>query len=206
VNRRLTQVWPELKLSVGEPNRIVLKAPGVVVRTEVETAILLLSGIGTLDASTSEKIREAVDCWRELLDLQEFTRVSMRVEYIHDFPSIQLANAAVMDLGLVRWPAERVFDQPLDGKKNGVDVSYRFEDENTFSVLRVKAEGLLYEQQTDPEFFDEPLIKREKNRMMVDFDRGVLKPIEAKKFRTEEWLKGYFHVLRRDIEKVLGER
>jgi hypothetical protein len=204
VSRRLAAVWPSLKISQAEPQRIILKAPGIDLRTEVDTAILTLRGLSTMDARTMQQIREAVDIWKDGLNLRELKRVSMRVQYTKEFPSLQQANAAVFDLGLVRWPSQKVFDQPLDGIKNGVDVTYRFEDQNTFTVLRVRAEGLIYEQETDPEFFDGATIKKEKNRMIVDFDRGTLQPIEAAKFRLEEWLKGYFHVLRRDIDKVLG--
>ena len=203
VARRMTDTWPGLTVTTGEPNRVILKAPGITVRSELTTGILLITGISTLDATVSRQIRESVDCWRELLKVEEFTRVSMLVEYSKEYQDLALANEALLAQGLVRWPTEKVFDQSIQGKRNGVDVSYRFEDENTFSVLRARTEGLLLEQHNDPEFFDELITKVEKNRLLVSFDRGILKPINAQEFHTEEWLKGYFHVLRRDVGKIL---
>jgi hypothetical protein len=127
----------------------------------------------------------------------------MLVEYIKEYPSLPEANADVFRLNLVKWPKGKVFDQPIDGLKNGVEVTYRFEDDSSFTVVRLKAQGLLYEQQADPEFFEEEVIRREKNRMILEFDRGIIRSVSSDSFRTDEWLKGYFHVLRRDIEKVL---
>jgi hypothetical protein len=158
----------------------------------------------TMDAKTTQQISNAVEIWRSELSLGELNRISMRVKYTKDFPTLREANAAVLGLRLARWPSQKVFDQPLDGEKNGLEISYRFEDGDTFTVVRLKAEGIVYERHLDTEFFDEELFKKEKNRMVIDFDRGLLRPVESSKFRPEDWIKGYFHVLRRDIDKILG--
>jgi hypothetical protein len=202
ISRRFIRLWPALKVEHGEPNRVILKSSAVTVRTEIETAILVMDSSGTAEAR-SLQIREAVDIWKTELDLLEFKRVSMRVQYTKDFPSLKEANAAILDLQMARIPKQKVFDQPLDGIKNGVEIAFRFEDESTFTTLRVKAETLVLERESHPDFPDDVSVKLEKHRMIVDFDRGSLKPMESKNLRAEEWVKGYFHVLRRDIDKVL---
>lgn len=203
ISRRLTGIWPDLRIAQAEPNRVSLVGRGVSIRSEPNAATLVLRGLKTLDTRSSLQVRDAVEIWKEELQLRELKRVSMRVNYVKEFSSFREANLAIFAMNLVRWPSRMVFDQPTDGSKNGVEVTYRFEDEAAFSVLRVRAEGLAIEQEVDPDFFDEPSIKREKNRMNIDFDHGFLKPMEAGKFRADEWIKGYMHILRRDIEKVL---
>ena len=204
VSRRLKGIWPKLEVLRGEPQIIILKAPGVTVRTEIATATLTFNSLKNMDARTTQQIAEAVDVWLSELGIEELQRVSMRVNYTKNFPTLRDANAALFGLQLARWPDQKVFDQPLDGSRNGLEISYRFEDENTFTVLRLKAEGLTYEQQLDPEFFEEETLAKEINRVVLDFDRGLLRSIDARKFLTEDWIKGYFHVLRRDIDKVVG--
>ena len=203
-SRHLAGIWPGLKVNTAEPFRITLQSEDVQLRQEITTAIITLRGTSAFEANGIRQMRETVECWKSMLQPKEFTRVSMIVEYGKNYGSLGDANAAVKALQLVKLPDEKVFDQPMDSKKNGVEVIYRFEDDNTFSVLRVRAEGLYLERHNDPDFFDEPMDKVERNRMLVSFDRGTLKPVDPKSFRMDEWVKGYLHVLRRDAAKILG--
>ena len=104
---------------------------------------------------------------------------------------------------MVKGPKSKVFDQPLDSELNGIEILYRFEDENSFSVLRVRAESLKYEVDLDPRFTDVANIREALYRVIIDFNRGLLKTVKVDKFLVEDWLKGYQHLLRRDVEKVL---
>ena len=128
----------------------------------------------------------------------------MRVQYLKEFPTLRQANDLIFGLNLVRFPAQKVFDQPVGGSKNGVDIGFRFEDDETFTTLRIKAEGLIYKREVRPEFPEDAAVSFEKNRVMIEFDKGSLKSMKANNFNPEEWLKGYFHVLRRDLEKVIS--
>lgn len=202
--RTLAQIWPGLKVNTAEPFRIILHSDEVQIRQELTTAIITLRGKDSLDANSVRRIKETIECWKSMLQPKEFGRVSMAVEYGKTFNTLAEANGAVMALNLVKSPNEKVFDQPLDSQKNSVDVLYRFENEDTFSVLRVRAEGVVLERQNDPDFFDAPVDKVERHRLLVSFDRGTLKSVDPKTFRADEWIKGYLHVLRRDAPKILG--
>lgn len=202
ISRRFTRLWPSLKVHQAEPNRVSLRAPGIEVRTELETAIVVLDASATAEVRAAQ-IRESVAIWKSELELLELLRVSMRVQYTKEFPTIRNANDFVLALNMVKFPTQKVFDQPIDGLKNGVEAGYRFEDESTFTTLHIKAESLEYKREAHPEFAEDKSVKFEKNRVLLDFDRGSLKPLSAKNLNAEEWIKGYFHVLRRDLDKVI---
>ncbi|MDR5830111.1 hypothetical protein P9250_19750 [Caballeronia sp. LP006] len=202
IARRMSEIWPGLKVAEGQPNQQTLGAPGIQIQTGFRASTFTVRGPKALDQSRIRQFTESYALLRDRLEIPELTRVSARSLYVRKFESLKEANAAVFDLGLVKWPNERVFDQPMEADRNGSELLYRFEDKASFTLLRLKAEELKLETELDPEFFDEP-INRSQFRMIIDFDRGNLGAINAQKFRMDDWLKGYSHVLRRDIDKVL---
>ncbi|MDN7177317.1 hypothetical protein M0D69_04670 [Caballeronia sp. SEWSISQ10-4 2] len=202
ISSRIVKIWPGLTLVDGQPNQQTLQTKGVQVQTGLKQSTITLRGEKSLDAQRIRQIKETFELLRDLLELSELTRVSARASYVRKFKSLRDANSALIDLKIVNWPTERVFDQSMDGERNGIEVQLRFEDKTSFSVLRLKAEEIRLEMEMDADFFDEP-IKESRYRMVIDFDRGVLGAIDAAKFRMDDWLKGYVHVLRRDINKVI---
>ena len=109
----------------------------------------------------------------------------------------------MISLNLVHWPTTKVFDQPMEVDLNGPEIAYRFEDKKSFSVLRLKCEQRNYKVDLDPEYVEEPEIRNSKNLFIIDFDRALLGSVNADKLRIDEWIKGYQHILRRDIEKII---
>jgi len=153
-----------------------------------------------------QRLKETFEVWREFLNLNELERVSARSVYVKEFPSVKEANAELFSLNLARWPSSKVFDQPMDADLNGLEIHYRFEDESSFAVLTLKAEEIVYEVELDPYFIAESEQKVKKSRLIIDFDRGLLGSVDASKFRMDEWIKGYQHILRRDIDKVITKQ
>lgn len=206
IARKLLKIWPELKVEVGEPNRQYMAGDGVTVRSEMENAVAIFNAENikktTADAR-SHQLRDAFEIWRTSLNLTELTRVSMRVQYHKDYSSAREVSAAISQLNCCKFPATKVFDQPLDGERNSVDTTIRWEDDKSFTVLRIHSEAGIYKRTANPEFPGDEDIEQKRFRLVVDFDRGFLSPIDAKTLRVEEWIKGYFHVLRRDLDKVL---
>ncbi len=84
-----------------------------------------------------------------------------------------------------------------------MELRYRFQDEDSFSTLTIKSEQVTYQANLDPSFVEDYEIKKTVNRLIIDFDRGLLGTIKASNLRMDEWIKGFIHVLRRDIEKVI---
>lgn len=203
IARHISKIWPDIKSSEAQPQQQTLNGKGVSIQTSFAKSTITISGEHALSQINVSHICDTFEVWRKVLELDELSRVSTRVTYSKNFESLVNANAALLALNLVRWPETKVFDQPLESERNGLDVLYRFEDDNSFSVLKLKAEQFKYEVDLDPSVFDEPEIRKVTNRMIIDFDRGLLGTVNAGKFRMDEWIKGYQHILRRDIEKVL---
>ncbi|NMF99689.1 hypothetical protein GPA27_20125 [Aromatoleum toluolicum] len=206
IARRVAAIWPGLELTDADPRQQTLRGNGVQLQTSIDTATVTLRRPKTLDARKIQQIKETFDVWRQSLELENAERVSTRGVYAKDYRSIREANAALFAMNLIRWPTTKVFDQPLDAELNSVDLQYRFEDTNSFSFLRLKSEHVKYEVDLDAEFVDQTEIRGEKCRLVIDFDRGLLGSVSTDKFRMDDWLKGFQHLLRRDLEKVIGSQ
>jgi hypothetical protein len=204
VARRTTAIWPGLELDTSSPNEQMFRSPTVVIQTGFRTSIITLSR-PKLDPATMTQIAQTYEVWQSELQLSSLTRVSCRSKYVKEFSSQREANLYLLNLGVVTAPEGRVFDQPHDGKGNSIEVGYRFEDEASFAVLRVGGEHLNIEMRPNPELETEAM-KKQRFRAIIDFDRGLLSSLDAKTLRMDEWLKGYQHLLRRDLEKVIRAR
>jgi hypothetical protein len=204
IARRLSDLWGGLKVAEGTPQQQVLKGSDIIVNTSFNNGILTMLRDRASPSKSSEQVKASFDIWRDVLELKAVHRVSARSVFHRKFPTLGEANKFVTGLGLVRIPQSQVFNQDQDAELNGVSVSYRFQDDKAFSVLRVKAERAKFHAELDREFVDEA-IEVEKCRVVIDFDRGTLGSTDAAKLRLDEWLKGYQHLMRRDIPKVLGQ-
>jgi hypothetical protein len=202
---RLCKIWPGLKFREGLPNQQVFVADRAVIQTGLDKSTITLSGDKVFEQQRVMQIKDTFQVWRELLEFRTLARVSTRVQYLRKFSTLKEANQELLALNLARQPSQRVFDQPSDAEKNGLTISYRFEDDSSFSFLSVRTEQAKVEVELDPELFDEPNLTKTQQRLVLDFDRGLLGTVNADKFMVDEWLKGYQHLLRRDIEKVIAK-
>lgn len=203
IGRTLYKIWPNLKVQDGQPHHQTLSGKGVVVRTGLTDSTVTLTGDSLFEAIKIKSLEDTYATWHDLLDLSILKRASTRVIYAKNFESMKAANAELFEMQLAKWPKTKVFDQPQDAELNGLEILYRFEDKDSFSLLRVKAEQIKAELELDAELFEQPVHTQTKNRLLIDFDRGLLGSVDAEKFRVTEWIKGFQHVLRRDIEKIL---
>ena len=205
VNRRIQRIWPDTEI-VGtqvSPNQVSLKNSKAQIDTGLTQSTVSLTQLKTIDQHSSEQIVETFQAWRSELALTKLDRVSSRAIYAKNISMIRAANQELFALGLCRLPKDKVFDQPTDAERNTFDLTYRFEDAASFAFLRISTEQVVITIKANP---DIPAIKdssESRNRLIIDFDRGLKQPIDASSFRMDEWLKGFSHLLRRDLEKVL---
>lgn len=204
VSRELSKIWGELKVSDAKPQQQVLSGKDVVINTSLQSGIVKLMRERAQSSGATNLLAATYRVWREVLSLKLLTRVSARHIYRKEFDSIDQANAYIRGLDLVRWPSSDVFNLSPSAERSGPDVTFRFQDDKAFSVVRMKADRISAEVELDPEFFERS-VKSESIHVLIDFDRGVTGKMEAEKLNIEEWFKGYRHVLRRDIQAVVGE-
>lgn len=202
IAKAMAVIWPDLKLAEGAPNQQILASPVCQINTGLSQATITIRGDSVLQSGPLKKIFETFGVWRSHLELTDLTRLSARVVFAKNFDEIADANRSLLDLKLIRLPNEKVFDQPADSGKNGAEIMYRFEDEKSFAFVRIRSEKRTMDFKGDSDFMTDHITKSI-CRLLIDFDRGSVGIIEAKKINISEWFKGYLHVMRRDIDKVL---
>lgn len=206
ISKQLNKIWPNLKIAEGQPQQQTLNSKEVNIQTGLNKSTITLVGEKSFDHQKVKQVKESFELWRSELELVNLSRVSTRVMFIKEFPTMRDANAFVFNMNLAQWPESKVFDQPQDSELNSIELLYRFEDDESFSVLRVRAEKLTFEVDLDPQYVENPEIRVTKNRVIIDFDRGLLGSVAAEKLLVDEWFKGYNHILRRDIDKVIRKK
>jgi hypothetical protein len=199
----ILKIWPDLEVTEGQPNQQTLRSPAVQVTTGIGISTIILSKVTSIDPVTVNRISETYKIWKNGLGIEQLTRLSTRAFYQRDFGSLGEANTALRQLNLVRWPTGKTFDQPEESELNVPEVTYKFEDSKSFSFLRLRTEQLKFLMKPEPPFDDKEFSK-EVTRLVVDYDRGLLGSIDANRFLAEEWFKGFQHILRRDLERLLG--
>lgn len=207
VNRKIQKIWPGTEV-VGDqvtPAQVILKSTDVQIDTGFEQSTVQVNNLKTIDQSTTQRLVETFEAWRDELELKSLNRVSSRILFTRDFSTPLEANSALFKLiGNSGRVSKKVFDQPIDSPLNSVDFTYRFEDEMSFAFLRVRSELGTLQINENPDIPEIKGGKRSINRLVIDFDRGMKTAFDPVNFRMDEWLKGFNHLLRRDIEKVLG--
>ncbi len=179
IAQKLSSVWPSLTLNDGLPNQQTLTGDGVQIQTGLSTSTVTITNSKALDGHHAQLLTKTFDVWRSELMLTKLKRLSTRIVFEKGCSSIGDANAYFLSRNLVKWPTTKVFDQAIDAAQNGIDLQFRFEDEKSFSVLRVRAEKLKMDVNLDPYFFEEHKLSKEKNRAVIDFDRGLLGSVDA---------------------------
>src|SRR3989339_291777 len=196
----LNALWGPLRISDANPQHQTLVGEDVAVSTSFEHGILNLFRAKAESSSSIPLLQQTYDIWRDSLSFERITRLSARSLYAREFKSLAEANKFVLDRGLIRWPDCRVFNQDEDSELNGLDVAMRLEDGAGFTVVRIKAERVMFRAELDRAFVQDD-IRVEKTRVVIDFDRGLTKSMPSAEVRIGEWFKGYQHVLRRDLPK-----
>lgn len=202
IARSASELWGELKVIEGAPQQQVLSARDLIINTGFNQSSISLLRERLTNQQYIGLVKSMFEIWKNSLALELVERVSARSVYTREFNSIGEANAHLLSMGFAKWPKEKVFNQSADSALNGIEISFRFQDEKSFSIVRLKAEQTTFHAELDRDYVTDP-IDIEKNKSVIDFDRGTLGQIDASKFRMDEWITGYFHVLRRDLGKVL---
>ena len=206
VNRQLQKIWPDIDILENKvsPQQVVLANDKTQIATGINQSTLALTKINTIDQNSSQ-IVDTFRIWRNELALTKLARISSRVLYVKEFPSVLDANKELFALKLCRRPNTKVFDQPLDAPLNTIDITYRFEDKPSFAFLRIHVEQFTTNIEINSEFTALEKKSETKNRLIIDFDRGLKESVDAVSFRMDEWIKGFSHLLRRDLEKVIKD-
>ncbi|HUX90721.1 MAG TPA: hypothetical protein VMV48_08535 [Gallionellaceae bacterium] len=202
ISRDLTKIWPNLKLTEGTPNQQSLRSEDLSIQTSLLTSHIALIQPSNI-SQFSEQIEETLRIWITSLEIKKFSRIGTRVIYAKTFESEDLAQKAVMNLGLVKYPEAPFFNHKIPPRSS--EVKLLWQDDSSQTQIIVKSE---HQEVEVGGLSDNPRDKHKKTAdvMLIDIDRATRGDVELSKFRVVDWLEGVQHLIARDVKRILNSQ
>lgn len=198
ITKELTKVWPGTVLEEVAPNQQALKSDSVSVITGINSSRVMLVQPSTI-VQYADQISETLKVWAKFLEITEFSRVGTRVIYSRAYDSEESANRAIVELGIVNYPAAPFFNHKEPPFAAEVRLLWR--DDISQTQILIKAER----HQLEIAGLPDNLLEREvrvSDHVLLDIDRATRGVVDITKFRVAEWLSGVRHLVSRDISKL----
>jgi hypothetical protein len=197
--QELIEIWPGSTLNDGQPNQQSIKSDKTSLTTGINTSQIVINYPKTI-IEYSNQIEETLKVWVKHLKITNFTRVGTRVIYSKNFSDTKLADKAIVDMGLIKYPNLPFFN--FTTLPSVSDLRLYWEEENSQTQILLKSEH----QQIEVSGFDEQEERQinSKHYAILDIDRATKGTIELSKFKAHEWLDGVKHIISRDIDKFLN--
>jgi hypothetical protein len=198
ITRDLSAIWPRAELGETEPNQQLLRTQVGQITTSINKAHLGLTKLKAFDEHY-DKIKRTYDVWSSNLELDVIDHLSARAIYHLIQPSIEVANEKLLGAGIVRWPTRKVFNQDEQSSKNTLAVNFQYEDSATKTIIRIRTESAKFEMKALDALEEIEPVTQEQHRIVVDVDRILQNPTQAKDLRILDWLEGFHHLIKRDV-------
>lgn len=201
IAKEITRLWPSLELDEGKPNNQVFSDDQVTVSTGLSSSYISIKQPKNI-LEFAEQIATTTDVWISLLELQRITRVGTRVMYAKEYDTREQAGKAVIDLGLVNFPASPFFNHKEMPKQ--CDLRLYWEEEGFQTQVIVKPER--HELKVVGGLPDRPVEKKRESSdvVLIDIDRATRGTVELSRFYVVEWLKGMNHLVSRDMDRIFA--
>jgi hypothetical protein len=132
-----------------------------------------------------------------------YSRVGLRVSFIRDFETQEMATAAVLSTGHINAPEHAQFG--VGGKPAAAHYSIRREDGKNGFTLWLKAESLKFELQ--PTFGLGPYMKpldETRHRVTLEVDSFLMAQLSVSQMLVRDWISQTYHIIRRDSNSFVG--
>ncbi|VTU28802.1 hypothetical protein H6CHR_03065 [Variovorax sp. PBL-H6] len=202
LTRKVSVLWPGWKLEKAEAGSVQALAKNARVQMGLDMSYVIVTGPKGFGAA--EQIAKTIQLWTSILELETIDKIGTRAIFQKKYADRESAHKAYLAMNLVNWPPRRVFDCAVDSPLNGGSAHLQFEDDQALTIVRVSPQQVAIEIPAQEEF---PEIEGKKvvDRVIVDVDRQTKKPIDAARFSAPDWLKGYQHLLNRDLPEIVGK-
>ena len=197
----LAKVWEPLSLTTAQPGSIAFRrGRDMNLAVELGRAVMVLFYPGSRpDVKQIDAFFEVV---REHLQLTTLQRVGLRFLLFKKFETLTKAASAVLGVGILNVPKERVFG--AEGEPTAAEAMIGFSGKGLGGTLRIGA-------QTRQVNIDLPLevspdIKEThetSHGVSLDVDFFTPKEVQAAQMGLPEWIEQVMHVYRRDVPKFL---
>ena len=200
--KAISKIWPGTTLKKAEPGEVALESSGLRVLTGLSTSHIIFRQPKGFEQH-AEAISQTFQQWNRILEISEYTRLGCRVIYEKTYETPELANEAILNLGLINFPTKKIFNIETTNNQNSFDVRYILGDNRSGAAVRVYPNSTTVDidtRGTMPELDR----KHTKHTLSIDIDRYTKQAIPAEAFKVTEWLKGTAHLIRRDLPQLLG--
>lgn len=203
ITRRTTRIWPDWKVEKAEPGTVSGRSPNAHIAMGLETSYVNVIGPRGF-SGFSEQISNTLSIWIRMLEIDVIAKIGARAIYSKTFKDQKDAAKAYRNFDLVKWPTRRVFDCASDSDLNGGGVHFQFENDDAATSLRIGPQNLKLAIGPNDDFPDIETTKT-LDRVVIDIDRQTKKGTDASRFNAGEWLKGYQHLINRDLPAIIGD-
>ncbi len=199
IARRLTTLWPGLKLAEGVPNHQVLKGQNVDISTGLGASHCILFRPQSFIEHV-EQMNKTLAIWVEELEIEKFARIGTRAIYSKDAKSEDEAGAMIAGLALLNIP-QSVLRHQTPAHAALVRLNWRDDAVTTQVLIQAEKQTMELDAAREVPGWDE---KREVFRINFDVDRATRGDTERSKFRLSDWLEGVRQTIARDANKLLA--
>ena len=201
VATRLSKIWPKVELENATAGEVALKNDTCKVLFGIRMSYVHVTSPKSVEEH-AKSIGETFEVLANKLLVTDFDRIGARAVFVKEYKSAALGIAALRAMRLARRPSKNVFNIDIESESNIETVSYKFENESMGTTVNIAFQSLKLELKTGGEFPDADASK-DLHRIVIDVDRFTKKPTSTKQFSAVEWLKGYNHLIRRDLPTII---
>lgn len=201
IAKEIKRLFPSVELDEGKPNKQVFSDDLVTIGTGVDSAYIAVKQPKNA-LEFAEHIASITDVWITFLELRKLTRVGTRVMYVKEFETSEQCGNALVELGLVRFPAPPFFNHK--GSPKQCDLRLYWEEDGFQTQLILKPER--HELKVAAGLPDRSVERRLESYdvVLLDIDRATRGTVDLSKFYVVEWLKGINHLVFRDVDRLFN--
>ena len=195
--------WPKLKRTRGEPNitSFMLENDYEISVMVDKTNIICYYPKSNL-ADFIEKAHYFLGSVTRQLEIEQFTRVGLRMFYFKSYPDEQSASADMLGAKLLNLPDGPHFG--LDGSFTYPELAARWEGRAAGVTVRLRSEGRKIDFDPPHGIGELQSVHEEKFGLVCDLDYYTKGTVTTGQFRTQDWINQVLHLIRRDSHKFLG--
>lgn len=149
----------------------------------------------------SELMKTFTDITQERLQINDYSRVGLRLIFYKSYPDKNLASQALLSTKLITVPEGQFFG--VQGSPTHPRYSVQWEGGKRGVSIRLRVESFKEEFKPPLEWRDVQPISKEHNRIAYDVDYYTIGTVAVGQFNPVEWVNQVVHLVHRDTNKFL---
>jgi hypothetical protein len=136
------------------------------------------------------------------LKVGSYSRIGLRTVFVREYPDIGAATVEMLGLKLLWVPNGPFFG--ISGTPSETRYSCRLEDKSKGCLIQIFVNKREFEPELPFAWEGDKILRVEKNDLVMDIDYYTIASTSIGQLNVQEWIKQGMHVIRRDINKIIG--